>query len=251
MKVKFLGTAGARYVMATQLRSSAGVYIEAQGKRLALDPGPGTLVRMAKSRPRIDPSRLDAVILTHIHLDHSGDVNALLDAMTEGAKRKKGVLLAPSQAIEGEDRVVFRYLMGAVNLVKIKGNSSYALDGLAIESSCPHLHGVETYGIKITHEKGKICFLVDTQFFPGLIDCYSDCTQLVVNTVLRECNSKIKHLCLENVRELASGIRPELIIMTHFGMNMLRAKPWERAEELFRLTGVEIKAASDGMLLEI
>ncbi len=251
MRVKFLGTAGARYVMATQLRSSAGTYIEVNGKKIVLDPGPGTLVRMAKSRPRIPPSSLDGVILTHIHLDHSGDVNALLDAMTEGAKRKRGFLLAPAQAVEGEDRVVFRYLMGAVEIIRMRAREKYSLEGMELEASCPHVHGVETYGVKISHEKGKLCFIVDTAFFPELPECYSDCSYLVVNTVLKDCNPRIKHLCLENVKELAIRIKPRLLIMTHFGMNMLRAKPWEMAQELSRTLGLEIKAASDGMLLEI
>ncbi len=249
MKVKFLGTAGARYVMATQLRSSAGIYLEEGGKKMVLDPGPGTLVRMAKSRPRLAPSKLDAVILSHIHLDHSGDVNALLDAVTEGAKRKRGVLLAPSEAVEGEDRVVFRYLLGAVEVLRMEPEGVHEIGGVKVETSCPHRHGVETYGIKIPFEGGKMCFLVDTAFFEDLKSCYSDCTHLVVNTVLRECNPKIKHLCVENVEALALSLRPELLIMTHFGMGMLRAKPWEVAEELSARTGVEIRAAYDGFTL--
>jgi len=251
MKIKFLGTAGARYVMATQLRSSAGIYLEVNGKKIVLDPGPGTLVRMAKSKPRISASSLDGVILTHIHLDHSGDVNALLDAITEGAKRKRGFLLAPAQAVEGEHRVVFRYLMGAVEIIKMRAGEKHLLDGIELEVSCSHVHGVETYGVKIPYEKGKLCFLVDTAFFPELPECYADCSHLVVNTVLRNCNPGIKHLCLDDVRKLAVSIKPQLLIMTHFGMNMLRAKPWERASELSRTLGLDIRAASDGMLLEI
>ncbi len=251
MKVKFLGTAGARYVMATQLRSSAGTYIEHRGNKALLDPGPGTLVRMAKSRPRLDPSRLEVVILSHIHLDHSGDLNAILDAMTEGAKRKRGVLLAPSQAVDGEDRVLFRYLLPAVEIIRMEPEKRYDIGGWSVETSCPHHHGVETYGIKVPLERGKLCFVVDTSFFPELPSCYRDCTHLVVNTVLKECNPKIKHLCLEDVERLAEEVKPELMVMTHFGMGMLRAKPWERAEELARLTGVKVKAASDGMSLEI
>ncbi len=251
MRVKFLGTAGARYVMATQLRSSAGTYMEVQGKRLVLDPGPGTLVRMAKARPRLDPSKIDLIVLSHIHLDHSGDLNALLDAMTEGAKRKRGILLAPSQAVEGEDRVVFRYLLNAVEIIRMEPEEKYRIGELELETSCPHQHGVETYGVKIPFKGGKLCFVVDTAFFEGLKTCYRDCSHLVVNTVLRECRAEIKHLCLQNVEELALSIKPRLLIMTHFGMSMLRAKPWELAERMSARTGIEIKAASDGLSLEI
>ena len=59
--IKFLGTAGARFVVARQLRSSAGIFLKFQSKNIILDPGPGTLARCASSRPSIDASELDAV----------------------------------------------------------------------------------------------------------------------------------------------------------------------------------------------
>jgi len=249
--VKFLGTAGARYVMATQFRSSAGVYIEIKGKRIILDPGPGTLVRMAKSRPRINPSSTDAVILSHIHLDHAGDVNAVLDAMTEGAKKKRGFLFAPSQCVEGRDRVILSYLLSSVNILVLKPESSYSIEGIELETSPAHDHGVETYGIKFPLENGKLCFMVDTKFSPQLLSSYKDCRYIVMNVVLKECRDFIKHLCVEDVKTTAEKIRPDEIVITHFGMGMLRAKPWELAERLSRETEVNIKAASDGMQLTL
>jgi hypothetical protein len=56
--IKFLGTAGARFVTMRQLRSGAGVLYSLRGFHFPLDPGPGTLVRCASSRPRM-------AILTH------------------------------------------------------------------------------------------------------------------------------------------------------------------------------------------
>ncbi len=247
MKIKFLGTAGARYVMATQLRSSAGTYIEIGDKRIILDPGPGTLVRMARSKPRLNPASLDAVILTHVHLDHTGDANALLDAMTEGAKKNKGLLFAPAQCVKGEDRVILSYLLNSIKVKELKASTEYEMDGFTLETSIAHDHGVETYGIKIPFVGGKVCFMVDTRFSEELLDSYKDCTHIVINVVLKECREYIKHLCVEDVRRIALSLRPEGIIMTHFGMGMLRAKPWKVAEFLTNETGVNIKAASDGM----
>jgi len=40
-------------------------------------------------------------------------------------------------------------------------------------------------------------------------------------------------------------------ILTHFGMTMLRAKPWEVAAALEQETAVKVIAARDGMRYEL
>ena len=90
--IKFVGTAGARFVVAKQLRSSGGLWLSFQGVNLYMDPGPGALVRCLASKPKLDPTRLDGILLSHKHLDHSGDINVMIEAMTEGGYAKKGVI---------------------------------------------------------------------------------------------------------------------------------------------------------------
>ena len=80
--LKFLGTGGARVVVAKQARSSGGIWLSLQGVNLLLDPGPGALVRCWSSRPKMDPTDLDGIIISHKHLDHTGDVNAMIEGMT-------------------------------------------------------------------------------------------------------------------------------------------------------------------------
>ncbi len=48
-----------------------------------LDPGPGALVKCTSSRPKFDPIKLDAIILSHKHLDHSSDMKVMIEAMAE------------------------------------------------------------------------------------------------------------------------------------------------------------------------
>jgi hypothetical protein len=69
------------------------------------------------SRP-LDPTHLDGILLSHKHLDHAGDVNALIEAMTEGGYRQRGVLFATEDALES-DPVVFRYLRSYVRRIEI------------------------------------------------------------------------------------------------------------------------------------
>ena len=75
----------------------------------------------------MDPSTLDGILLTHKHLDHSGDVNVMIETMTEGGFKRRGVLFAPGDALE-EDPVVLKYAMGYVNKVEVlREDSEYRI----------------------------------------------------------------------------------------------------------------------------
>src|SRR6266849_8623477 len=98
MKVTFMGTAGARFMVAKQLAASGGLYLEDGGARLSLDPGPGAIVQYATRK--VDLTKLDAIILSHRHLDHAGDVNVMVEAMTDGGFRHRGRLFCPADALD-------------------------------------------------------------------------------------------------------------------------------------------------------
>ena len=249
--LKFLGTAGARFVMIQQLRSSAGTIVHLDGQMILLDPGPGTLARCAASRPKINPAELQAIILSHRHVDHSTDVNVMMEAMSEGGFKKRGVLFAPEDCLEGADPVVLRYVRDYIAGVEVlQEKKNYKLDGLRFRTSGRHRHGAETYGLIFESKAGKIAFLVDTEYFPDLLKWYKGVRVLVMNVVrLKPADDDrvIQHLCLSEAQDLIAALKPETAILTHFGATMLRGKPWELAEQVSRATGVKVVAASDGM----
>ncbi len=252
--VKILGTAGARYVVAKQLRSSAGTYIEHEGTRLMLDPGPGTLVRMATAKPRLDVEKLHGIVLSHAHLDHSNDVNILIDGLTEGGLKRRGVLLAPKECLEGDTAVVLRYLRPYLKEIQIlRPESNYRIGNIRFRTSCRHYHTTETYGFVFELGAKKVGFVVDTLFFPGLIESYRECHILILNVVRYKPHPSpnVQHLCVRDVEEILNTIRPEKAVLTHFGMTMIRARPHQVAEKLSRKLGLEVIAAYDGLTLEI
>ncbi|RKY01848.1 MAG: hypothetical protein DRP55_03705 [Spirochaetes bacterium] len=59
------------------------------------------------------------------------------------------------------------------------------------------------------------------------------------------------HLSIEDVKKILSKMKPNKVILTHFGMTMLKAKPWELAKKLSIELGINIIAASDGMTIEL
>lgn len=253
-RIKFLGTAGARFVVEKQVRASGGIWMTLDDANLLIDPGPGTLVKCASSKPKLDPSTLDGIILTHKHLDHSADINVMIEAMTEGGFKKRGEVFASLDALE-EDPVILRYLRGFVNKIHIlKEDGNYSLGKINFSAPIKHIHGVETYGVIFKTSKYTISLIVDTKFFPELLKAYSKSDVIIMNVVRAEAKGKsleMDHLNLEDAKTIIQKIKPKLTILTHFGMTMVKAKPWEIVSKLSKEIGLKVIAANDGMEVKL
>ena len=247
--IKFLGTAGARFVMIKQLRASGGIWVSAGNKNILIDPGPGSIVHCNKSRPRLDPSQLDAIILTHRHLDHSGDINVMIEAMTEGGFKKRGILFCPRDALD-KDPVVLKHTRQSLKEIRIlKENSTYKVDDFVFYTSMRHIHPAQTYGIKFKINKTSVSLLTDTKYFPELESFYLT-DILIISVVLYQPRPEVEHLSLADARQVISRTKPQKAILTHFGMTMLRARPHLLARKLTDGLGIEVVAAYDGLTLQ-
>jgi len=250
--IKFIGTAGARFVVARQLRSSGGLWLSFQGVNLYMDPGPGALVRCLSANPKLDPTTLDGILLSHKHLDHSGDINAMIEAMTEGGYQRKGRLFAPEEALE-DDPVILRYIRSYLGRIEIlRENETYTLGGLKFSTAGRHHHSVETYGFNFHLPQAMVSYITDTRFHPDLISQYPGEVLLLNVVLLAEMpDRKIDHLSFEDVKIILKETRAKVLVLTHFGTRILQADPSALAERLSQETGKRIIAVRDGMILEI
>lgn len=244
--IKFLGTAGARFVMIKQLRASGGIWVSCKGTNVIIDPGPGSIVRCATSKPKLDPTKLDGIILTHRHLDHSSDVNVMIEAMTEGGFKKRGVVFCPKDAVS-EDTVILKHAESFPERIEtLKANSKYRVGEFEFETSMQHVHPVQTFGIKFKLGKTSVSLLTDTKYFKEIKNFYKT-DILIISVVFFEPRPSIDHLSLPEAQQIIAETHPKKVILTHFGMTMLKAKPHIQAEELSKRIGVEVIAAYDGM----
>lgn len=246
-QIIFLGTGGARVLVFKQLLASGGLWVEQAGATIHLDPGPGALVQATKRK--LDPTKLDAIILSHRHLDHAADVNVMIEAMTTGGFSRRGLVLAPRDAYD-DDPVILRYLRGyAEQMLVLEEGKSYQVGGLRVTAPVRHDHPGEVYGLVFESPGCRWSYIADTRCFPALAEHYR-AQVLVMHTVRLE-ESDIYHLSIPDAKRLITEIRPQKAVLTHFGMTVWRAKPWLVAERLSQETGVEVIAARDGMRLEL
>ena len=247
-RIVFLGTGGARFVVAKQLRASGGIWLELGATRIHVDPGPGALVRALSHQPPLDPPRLDAVVLSHKHLDHSCDVNVMIEAMTHGGWKRRGLLLAPLDAFD-EEGVVLPYVRRFVERIEhlTEFGGPYVVNDVEIHGSVRHHHGVETLGLHLLHAGTRISYLPCTRPFDGLAEHYAQAQPdvLIMNVLRYRDQLDVDHLTFDDARKILSVVRPRVAIMTHFGTQMLDRKPWLLARQLEQELGLRVYAAHD------
>jgi phosphoribosyl 1,2-cyclic phosphodiesterase len=246
--ITFLGTAGARFVMIHQFLASGGAWLDLGGTQIVLDPGPGSLVQA--TRRKLDATKLDAIILSHRHLDHSGDINVMIEAMTDGGTKKRGIVFAPTDALD-KDPVILSYLRPYPQSIQVLAEGgSYTINDISFKTPVRHTHPVETYGFIFQTPRHVFSWITDTRYFDDLAGHYEG-DLLIINVVRLKPGAPVDHLSLPEVKSMIEELRPKTAILTHFGMTIWRAKPWELAGQLTRETGITVIAARDGMKFDL
>ncbi len=235
-------------MVATQILASGGLWLNLSGTEILVDPGPGCIVQSTKRKLRAE--KLSAIILSHRHLDHAGDLNVMVEAMTLGGFKPRGRLFLPADALENEP-VIFSYLKRYLDGIEIlEAGKTYAIGDVTFTTPVRHEHAVETYGLLFKTCRHTFSYIADTRYFEGLARSYGG-ELIIINIVFNEPRTNIAHLSATDAGRLISELKPRVAILTHFGMSMWRARPWKVAERLSRETGVRVISARDGMKFDL
>lgn len=246
--ITFLGTAGARFMVSRQLAASGGMWLNLHGTEILVDPGPGCIVQSTKRK--LNGEKLSAIIVSHRHIDHSADVNIMVEAMTNGGFNHHGRLYAPADSLEPES-IIFSYLKQYIEGIEIlEEGKSYTINNISFTTPVRHEHPVETYGMLFKTPEHTFAYIADTNYFPSLHEHYAS-ELVILNMVLTEPRPPIKHLSIPDAERLIREIKPKAAILNHFGMHVWQQKPWIIAETLSETTGVRVIAARDGMKFDL
>lgn len=245
-QIIFLGSGGGRKITASQARATGGFVVQVGKEQIHVDPGPGATVHAAQLG--IDIIDTTVILISHFHIDHSNDVNAIIDAITFGGKEKKGILIAGEL---GKKSNLSEFHSNALEeFVKLKPHEKIEVKNVIVQATKTEGHSVYTNGFKIFTPKFVLGYTSDTNFFPGLIDELKGCDILIVNT-LKPRSMRLKgHMNSNDVAKLLKGVKPKLAVLQHFGNSMLKANPIYEAREIQKKSGVQTIAAQDGLVID-
>jgi len=237
----------------TQKRMTGGLRIDnLEGKNIHIDPGPGALIRSYQFG--LNPTRLDAILVSHSHTDHYTDAEVLIEAMTRGMTRNKGTVIGSLSVIKGYKDwgpCISKYHLSKTKNIILKENDTTKLDNIKITAT-KTIHGDPTcIGFKFQTPRITISYTSDTAYFNEL-GSYHRGTDILIASVIRPDNEHIRgHMCSDDFKFLIEEVKPKLAIMTHLGMKMIFNDPDGEALRVQEETDTRVIAAKDGMCIDL
>jgi len=249
--IVFLGTGGDSYVVGKQMRASGGIVLQIDDDQFHIDPGPGALV-MAKET-NINLRANTALFVTHNHINHCNDINAVIDAMTYGGFDKKGVLVANRTAINGSVHLtpfLHKYYRDCLErFIVLEEGKRVGINEIEVKAIKAKHSDPNAIGFKFITKNYTLTYTGDTIYSVETIPQYENSSILILNVPYLRKEEGKDNLCKEDAIKIIKKVNPRLAIITHFGINFLKADPLYEIREIQKATNCQVIAAKDGMVV--
>ncbi|NNF64792.1 MAG: MBL fold metallo-hydrolase [Acidimicrobiia bacterium] len=210
MELTVLGSSG---TYPTAGNPSSGYLVQCDGTSLLLDAGSGVYVALCDF---IDPGELDAVVLSHRHVDHCADIFALSHRLLYGPPRSTRVpLFVPPELA---DRLVAfggESFTEAFELVEIQtaDMESHAIGALRL-SFAPAAHNVPALLTKVESDEASLVYTGDTGETPQLQALAHECDLLLAEASLIEADWH-HHMTPDQAATAAATAGARKLALTH------------------------------------
>jgi len=250
-KIIFLGTAGSSSVVSRNLRSSGGIILQVEDLQFHIDPGPGALSQAA--RFGINLRNNTAVLVSHKHPNHCNDLNMVVEAMSYSGLEQRGVLLSSKSVVHNVEEshpFLTRYHQNYLEkIIVVEKKSKVGVELVEINVLSAEHTDPSAVGFKFYCPKFILSYTGDTAYSEELVEELTGTDILILNVPYPGKTGTGLNLDTDSAIKMISKIRPKIAVVTHFGLEMLKADPIQEVREIQRITGVQTIAAKDGLIL--
>ena len=221
--------------------AQSGYLVEEDGRRVLLDCGPGVLPRLRRLEgwPRID-----AIVITHFHLDHWGDLVPWAFGGLFGAGR---AVPAPElwlprggrDTLHGLDPVLYaNAILELFDVHEYEERTPFTVAGFELVAYRMLHYALESYGLRVANADRTLAYSADSAPCPGLIHLAHDADLFLCEATLAQPEQGIRgHLTWDEAQEAYETAGASRLVIIH------------RPDELPLPEGVE--RAYDGLELDI
>jgi ribonuclease BN (tRNA processing enzyme) len=252
MKLTILGSGT---VVPDGARNSAGSFIEADGVRLMMDCGAGTLHALA--RYGCDWEQMTHLYISHFHVDHVGELASLFFAFKHGMRGERDkplVVIGPC----GLDCVMdgLRHAFGEklfapkfpVILKMLEPGERVELSDKITLAVTKTPHTNESLAVRVTDGARAICYTGDTDYSEEVARFFDKTNVMIAECSFRERRENVPHLAVRDVARMAAMAEAEMLIVTHFYFDVDEDA---LKRELQRDYNGEILIGEDGLRVEV
>lgn len=207
-------------------RSSCSVLIQGESGCFLLDAGPGTMHQLL--RAGVEIYDIDALFLSHFHMDHSGEFPAFLFSTKYPDFKKRRNY--PLMLVGGEgfrrffkdlNRAFNRHLefppgMLEIHELMLEPYVPVVLNGFTIDYA-PVDHNPESRAFQFTDSKGRrIVYSGDTDYCEDLIALAKGADLFICESALPDEKRAPKHCTPSIAGDMAAKAQVKKLVLTHF-----------------------------------
>lgn len=231
-------------------RANTCFWVESADATIALDFGATSLV--ALKRLGLDPNRIDAVMLSHLHGDHFGGLPfLLLDAQFDSRREKPLTIIGPPGTRErlraaqevffpGSSSNKWRYPLDIVDLPCRTPHRFADLDLFTREVK--HPSGAPSTGVRLCDGRATLAYSGDTSWTEALFEVARDADLFIVECY-KMSGAPVAHLDFETIEANRDRFGARRVMLTHMSAAVLGC--------LAQLEGRGYLTAQDGLVVTL
>ena len=243
MKVRFLGSGDA---FGGGGRFQACIHLESGAAQVLMDCGASSVIAMR--RFGVDPSAIDAVILSHLHGDHFGGVPFLI-LHGHFTRRARPLVVVGPRGVEARVREAMEvFFPGSsqierrfdVRFTELTDQKTLPLGSISVTPfGVVHASGAPPFALRVAGEGKIVAYSGDTEWTDSLIDVARGADLFIAEAYFFDKAVKF-HLDLATLLRHRAELDCRRLIVTHMSEDMLR-----------RRDALEVETAEDGKLVVV
>lgn len=256
MKVTILGS-GTFYV--SKKRSGQAYLLETDGKKILVDCGPGTLMRLSELGVNVE--EITHVFLSHFHPDHSGDLfafqmNFRLREFFDNPNKMVPVIYGPEGIEEFTKKLSYIYQLPAFDNYSAIAWRPYEpeirLDGLTVRTfKVKHKafgQDADAYALRFEAEGKTFVYSGDSIKCEGIEKAAENADVFICDASYTKGRGGAAHMDTLEIGEIAEQAGAKKVILTHFYPN---TEGLDMAAEVQEKYSGEVVRGEDFMEIEL